>query len=97
MARVLVLPLLLLAFLVPSVAQASPRPGDVVPGSYIVTLDAEAPASVAADHAGRHGAVVDQVYRHALRGYAARMSASQARAVAADPRVALCVNLRRAS
>jgi subtilisin family serine protease len=88
MVRVLVLPLLLLAFLLPSVAQASPRPGDVVAGSYIVTLDAEAPAAtVATDHAGRHGAVLDHVYRHALRGYAARMSASQARAVAADPRV----------
>lgn len=89
MARLLVLPLLLLAFLLPSAASASPQPGDVVPGSYIVTLDAEASAaSVAAVHAGRHGVVVDHVYRHALRGYAARMSASQARAVAADPRVA---------
>ncbi len=81
--------LVLLASLLPAAAEAQPRQGDVVPGSYIVTLTAGArPGAVAADHAARNGAVVDHVYRHAVRGYAARMSAAQARAVAADPRVA---------
>ena len=68
---------------------AAPQDGDVVPGSYIVTLQAdEAVAAVAADHGRRLGADVRHVYRHAVRGYAARMSAAQAELVAADPRVA---------
>jgi subtilisin len=40
-----------------------------------VTLaDAVSPENVAAEHGRQHGAQVDHVYRHALNGYAARMS-----------------------
>ncbi|MDQ3431930.1 MAG: peptidase S8, partial [Actinomycetota bacterium] len=64
-----VVPLLLVvlvASLVPASALAQPRQGDVVAGSYIVTLVAGArPGAVAGEHASRHGAVVDHVYRHA--------------------------------
>ncbi|HVM12680.1 MAG TPA: S8 family peptidase [Actinomycetota bacterium] len=42
---------------------------------------------VARGHAAAHGATVDHVYRHALRGYAARMSGAAARRVASDARV----------
>jgi len=44
-------------------------------------------ASVAADLARAHGAVVQRVFEHALRGFAARMTAARAAALAADPRV----------
>ena len=43
--------------------------------------------SVAADLAGAHGAMVERLFRHALRGFAARMTTVQATALAADPRV----------
>lgn len=64
---------------------------DVVPGSYIVTLAAGEPAAVAADHAAAHGATVKHVYRHALVGYAARMSDQAAARVSRDSRVASVV------
>jgi subtilisin family serine protease len=58
-------------------------------GSYIVVLrDGASVDAVASRHSAAFGAQVAQVYRHALNGYAATMSASAARAVAADPRVA---------
>lgn len=63
----------------------------VVPGAYIVTLNAGDPASVAAEHGRRVGADIDFVYRHALRGYAAHMSPAAASRVAADSRVAAVV------
>ena len=44
-------------------------------------------AAVAADLAGAHGAAVERLFQHALRGFAARMTAVQAAALAADPRV----------
>jgi subtilisin family serine protease len=44
-------------------------------------------ASVAADLARVHGAVVERVFEHALRGFGARMTAARAAALAADPRV----------
>jgi subtilisin family serine protease len=65
-----------------------PPGGDVVPGSYIVTLRSGDPDAAAAWHGQRYGAAVDLVYRHALRGYAARMSEAAARALAQDPAVA---------
>jgi subtilisin len=65
-----------------------PADGDVVPGAWIVTLAPGAsPDDVAADHGRRLGASVDHVFRSALRGYAARMSAGAAAKAAADPRV----------
>jgi subtilisin family serine protease len=46
---------------------------------------------VAAEHAQRHGAGVSHIYRHALRGYAARLSTQAAARIASDPRVASVV------
>lgn len=70
----------------PAVAAQPPDPS-VIPGSYIVTLSDGDPAAVAAQHARARGAQVQFVYRSALRGYAARMSASAARDLAASPGV----------
>ena len=72
-----------------AVPSASSRPADdVIPGAYIVVLHEGADAEeVARGHAAAHGATVDHVYRHALRGYAARMSGAAARRVASDARV----------
>ena len=53
-----------------------------IPGAYIVTLSSGDPSAAAGDAVRRHGADVEHVYRHALRGYAARMSARAAAAVA---------------
>ena len=74
--------------LVPAVAGADGADGDVIAGSYIVTVrEGVAPDAVASDHGRRLGASVSHVYRHAARGYAGRMSASAARRAAADGRV----------
>src|SRR5215213_3049742 len=82
-----------LALLVSPAAAAPPGvPGptaDSVPGSWIVTLEEGAsPDGVAAEHSRRYEARVDQLYRHAVHGYAAHMSDSAAAKVAQDPRVA---------
>lgn len=57
---------------------------------YIVVLENAAgnPGAVAAEHARRYGAETAFVYRHALSGYAASMTARAAAGVARDPRVA---------
>jgi len=66
--------------------------GDRSPvASYIVTLRSGDPGVVAARHARANGAEVEHVYRHALRGYAARMTARAAARLAADPAVAAVV------
>jgi subtilisin len=76
-------------------ASAAPPPGvpaatpDSVPGAWIVTLEPGASSeAVAGEHATRHAAKVDHVYRSAVNGYAARMSDQAAARVAQDPRVA---------
>jgi subtilisin family serine protease len=83
---------LMLALLPVGPTQASPPAADpdVIPGSYIVVLNAGAgdPGAVAADHRRDHGAQVKHVYRHALRGYAASMSDRAAARIASDRRVA---------
>ncbi|MDP4510461.1 S8 family serine peptidase [Nonomuraea turcica] len=57
-------------------------------GDYIVVLDGNQNAqTVASDHTQAHATSVGHVYSHALTGYAARMTKSQAAAVAADDRV----------
>ncbi|HVF75377.1 MAG TPA: S8 family serine peptidase [Acidimicrobiales bacterium] len=77
----------LAAGLVPG-AGAAAADGEVIAGSYIVTVhDGVAPDAVAGDHGRRLGAAVSHVYRHSARGYAGRMSASAARAAARDGRV----------
>jgi subtilisin family serine protease len=65
-----------------------------VPGEYIVVLRTPRPGektlepSVAAESlSARYGGSVFFTYAHALRGFASRMSAEQARAMAADPEV----------
>lgn len=79
------------------VAAVPPPQDNVVPGSYIVTIKAGDPETVARDHAQRHGAMVDHVYRYALRGYSAHMSAVAAARVATDSRVAAVVQDRKVS
>ncbi|MEA2192737.1 MAG: in [Solirubrobacteraceae bacterium] len=66
---------------------ASPAAAAPINGAYIVTLNSGDPATVAADDARRHGASVDHVYRNAMRGYAAHMSATAAQRIASLDRV----------
>ncbi|ROO62361.1 subtilisin family serine protease [Micromonospora sp. Llam0] len=64
---------------------------DAIAGSYIVVFSDGATASSQArttDLAARYGAKVRHVYSHALRGFAATMSESAARRIAARPDVA---------
>ncbi|MDG4775180.1 S8 family peptidase [Solwaraspora sp. WMMD792] len=64
---------------------------DAIPGSYIVVFSDGATASSQArttDLAARYGAKVRHVYSHALTGFAATMSESAARRLAARPDVA---------
>ncbi|GAA2354527.1 S8 family serine peptidase [Nonomuraea africana] len=72
------------------VAAFSPAAGaDAEPArDYIVVLQdgADSP-SVANEHARDKGAVPGRVYRHALRGYSAKMTPAAARAIAQDSRV----------
>jgi subtilisin len=89
---------LMLAVLVgPSVAAAAGADDGVIPGSYIVALRGGDPGEVAGEHGRRYGAKVDHIYRHAVRGYAACMSAAAARRVATDDRVAAVTPDRRMS
>ncbi|HEV2061032.1 MAG TPA: S8 family serine peptidase [Solirubrobacteraceae bacterium] len=70
---------------VPSIASSAP----VREHSYIVVLKAGANSkAAAADHRARHGADVKHVYRHALSGYAARVSRRELAELRSDPRVA---------
>ena len=55
-----------------------------VPNSYIVTLASDASIGALAD---TYHAKVRHVYRTAIRGFSATMTAAQARRLAADPRV----------
>jgi subtilisin len=58
--------------------------------SYLVTLRGGDPDVAASGALGR-GADVTHVYRHALRGYAAKLTVGQAARLAADPTVAAVV------
>ncbi|HEX6968146.1 MAG TPA: S8 family serine peptidase [Micromonosporaceae bacterium] len=67
-------------------AHAAPDTGAT--GGYIVVLrDTASPSAVSAAHAQTHGVSVSHVYQHALRGYAAKMSATAAARIAKDSRV----------
>lgn len=76
---------MLLALLLPL------SPGALAAGSadYIVVLkdSAAAPATVASLHGKRYGVSVKWIYGHALKGYAARLDASQLRDLRADAAV----------
>jgi len=65
-------------------------PGGAIPGRYIVVLEdgVQDPTAVAREHAQRHGAEVLRTYRHAIKGYAARLPDQQLDRVRADGRVA---------
>ena len=76
---------LVVAFLPAAVGAA---PSASAAGSYIVVLKSGDPGKTAAAHSRRYNASVKHVYRHALRGYAARMSATAAARIARNPRVA---------
>ena len=57
-------------------------------GDYIVVLKSGSDsAAVASKHKQKHGAELSFVYKHALKGYAAKLSAKAFAAVAADPEV----------
>lgn len=76
--------------LVPFNGVGAARPSNVIPGQYIVVLRAsvtDVPA-VADEHARRYGASVRQLYRHALKGYAATIPAQGLAAIRSDARVA---------
>jgi subtilisin len=65
-----------------SAAEASPS------GYVVVLKDAVAdPAGVSAEQVGRYGARRSAVFTHAIKGYAAELTRSEAAAVAADPAV----------
>jgi subtilisin family serine protease len=61
----------------------------VIPGQYIVVLKDEVrdPTAVAREHAQRHGAQVLYTYRHALKGYAARIPDQRLDEVLAEERI----------
>ena len=74
---------LALALAMPSTAAADP-----VPGQYIVTVkDGASLDEVIAGHRRGAQAQLLHTYRHALRGYSAKLSVAGLRAVKADPRV----------
>lgn len=69
-------------------AQAAPTGAAADRAGYIVVLeDGAAPAAVAKEHSRAHDATVSKVFRSALKGYAATMTAAEAAEVGADPDV----------
>jgi subtilisin len=73
------------AMTLPAEASGSAKLAD----DYIVTLaDGTDPSAMASKHAQLHGAKVEHIYRYALRGYSAHLSATAVARIAADPRVA---------
>jgi subtilisin len=80
---------LVIALLCAALVSAGGAGAGTIPNHYIVVLESGADArAVARDHARSAGAEVEFVYRHALRGYAARLSAAGLARVKADARVA---------
>lgn len=81
-------PGLLVAALAALVLAAPVASAGVIQGQYIIVLrDGADVGSVASDHARGAGADVLHTYSHALRGYAARLSAQGLARVRADQRV----------
>jgi subtilisin len=80
--------LLLVAFAALALAAAPTASAGVIGGQYLVVLKPGTDArSVAGDHARRAGAEIFHTYRHALNGYAARLSPTGLARVKADSRV----------
>lgn len=67
------------------------KPGDAIPGRYIVLLDEDIATAqvpdVASDMARKRTAEVGHIYRNGIRGFSAKMSASDAAALGKDSRV----------
>src|SRR5690349_629493 len=78
------------AWAVPEAAVRAVPGAEVVPDSYVVVLKpgAAAGAGQARTLAGRHAATLTATWSHALHGFAATMTATQARRMAAEPGVA---------
>ncbi len=66
----------------------APSATAVSDGWIVVLKDTASVESAARDLAAAHGAGLTHVYRSSVRGFAAKMTASQAHRLAADPRVA---------
>src|ERR687892_660301 len=71
-------------------ASAAPPPDINAEATYIVTLkqSVSSPSATATQHATRFGAQVKGVYSHALKGYTARLTASEATTLRGDASVA---------
>lgn len=67
------------------------RAGDIVPGAYIVTLKQGVDAARVTRGHGVASSAVTQRYRTALNGFTAHLSATAAKRLANDPRVASVV------
>jgi subtilisin len=81
-------PLLFVAALVGAAILAGPAPSQPSASSYVVVLaDGASAQRVAREHARTAGAEVSHVYRHALTGYAARLTPAGLAAVRSDSRV----------
>ena len=65
----------------PAIAQ---RPGDAVPGRYIVEVRGQVDAGIVA---WSHGLAPDRIYRHAVNGFAGFIPPGQLKRLAADPDV----------
>jgi subtilisin len=98
MTRMLLLVLLSHSLLLGAAATpAYARQRSLVPSSYIVVLKDSAgdPAPATAKLERKNGFQAKLRYRHALKGFAAKLSARQARALEADPAVAFVAADRR--
>ena len=71
-------------------ASAAPPPDDTTAATYIVVLkqSVASPKATATTHADRFGAQVKGVYSHALKGYTATLTATEAAALRGDASVA---------
>ena len=88
MPRVRVVPILVVVALLLSVAIVAPTAAASERRTYIVVLERDAAAStVAAKHARKFGTKIKHVYRHAIKGYAAKLSPADVAALRTDPAV----------
>ncbi len=68
-------------------ANAAPAAGSSSTGYIVVLKDGAASGNVAAEHSRRYDAQIGHVYRSALKGYSAHMSAAAAARISQDSRV----------
>src|SRR3954466_12334076 len=99
MRRTAFVVLLLFAAVVPAQAQAArrDRAADVIPGRYIVVLKGSVKSVGAKTNQLERKAGFDSRfrYRHALKGFSAKLSRRQVRQLKADPSVAAVVPDRK--